>query len=310
MIFIRTLLIVFLLSPLNVYPQSKLTYKIVLDFIDTDLSKETVQANVNYNITLTSSTDDVIIPLPFRIDGNNNFFIEPTSDNNLVLIGSVRPTENFSVCQIKMDTTSSHISLHFENIEFSIKNASHPSAQKAVYILLGEAYRELRRLIPNGNFALVSELEILCKDFVDSNPRAEVNQNNFSRIIKCDIKDGHLGNLILFINLKPNQYFLYGVLGIMGLLLGYFTAPRVIKKRSGAILTLVLNTILLLVILYITLVVLSTEQLISDTTVIVTIGMVSGLMLGSILIAIQFLANAKDRTDEKLFSHNNRIKRT
>lgn len=288
------LLFILLYTPIQHFAQNNNGYyKVIITVKDVNVQNEKALADLRYYISLASDSSFTYIPLPFRI--KSNYTIEPTSDNNLVMFGNIRPTDYFGVCQLQNTNSNSNLVITFTDIELELKNSTQPVSSKTISIYFKESELSLRKTIRVNKILPLSEIEIICKDFEDSNPEAEITDNQFSRRISLNTLQQGSFNLLIKIKDKPNQYILYIILGIMGILLGYFAAPKIVTTKKSAILLLSISAILSFGLVFIIFSVLSAEQLTNDTTTIVTIGMVSGLLLGMIFVSSNFLIKTKNK---------------
>lgn len=264
-------------------------YVIQFNFGNCDLSSNVISSDVTLTINLPKGNGSVHIPLPFPKHPAIRSIIEPGSDNNLVLLGFVRPNEQYTVVQVSLLDTPTKVFLSFENVMLPLQESSRSASGKAVLILMNQAYERVGGFLNHFRASQLKEIHIRTTYFQDSEPKAEMTGLDQQRKIRIGESLKSPPDVIVFLSGNQNQYSLYFVLGILGVFLGYFAAPKIISTPSKAKWYLLSSIIGMLAIAGIYFGLLPPEQRFTDTTTIVTIGTTLGLLIGLFISCLQFL---------------------
>lgn len=264
-------------------------YNMIITTTSYDYSSNTARADVGIDINLPSGTGFVYMPLPFLKNQNQEFIIEPTSNSNLVLFGYIRPTEKFSVCQIALQESETKLFLTFRDIAFSLNESAQSGSNKALNFLLRDAHYELMRIIKDYSSPRLQDLVLNVSNFQDSKPSSEsLNDYPKRKINFSQSPTEWPTNVIIFLNREENKYLLFGALSVLGILIGYFTAPKLLRTKSSVKNYLILTSIGIVAIIVTFFVVQQVGQWIKDTTTVVTVGTGAGLLIGLWMTALNF----------------------
>lgn len=264
-------------------------YNIQFNLGNFDLSSNVILSDVALSINLPKGEGTVHIPLPISKTPDLKSIIEPNSSNNLVLLGILRPNTQYTVIQISLLEVPSNIYILFRNVKLPLQESSRSDSGRSACILLNQAYNEVEAILNNFHAPRLNEIFIRTANFQSSEPKAEMCGVYPQKKIKIDESQKTPPDIYVFLSMSQNQYFLYIVLGIMGILLGYFAAPKIISTSSKAKWFLLTSVVGLIAIAVVFFGLLSPEQRFADTTTIVTIGTLCGLLLGLFIASIQFL---------------------
>ena len=287
-----TLLIISLLSISSIHIEEQLAageYEMIVNISKYDFGQNVATADIQINANLPAGTGFVYIPLPFSRSAGEEFIIEPISSSNLVLYGHIRPAERYGVVQIVLTTSASHVIISMRNVQFPLQETARAESNKAIVILINEAYSELDTVINGYTAPQLSSLTINGANIQNTEPPA--NNAGIQRGYTIDFPQDNSRppNVTIFLTRKQNQQFLYIVLSSMGIFLGIFAAPRLANTKRKATWTLILAALGLITLVVVFFAFLTPEQRFSDTTTIVTTGSASGLLVGFVIESIWFL---------------------
>ena len=158
---------------------------------------------------------------------------------------------------------------------------------------MSQAYNRVETLLGKFHAPRLKEVFIRTANFQDSEPKAEMAGVYPQREIRIDESLKIPPDIFVFLGGTQNQYVLYIVLGIMGILFGYFAAPKIMPVPSRAKWSLLISVIGMGIIVGIFFGLLTPEQRFTDTTTIVTIGTALGLLTGLFIASLQFLVEQR-----------------
>lgn len=262
-------------------------YKMVVSVTAYDYAQNYVTADIRIDINLPAGRELVYIPLPFAKDFDALFIVEPTSDDNLVLFGHLGPTPRYSVLQINQSESSSKLTFSFEHVHVPLEDSALSDSNKALTLRLAGAHKELKAVLGDYSRPHLKELLIIASNIQNSEPQpSSFNDSTYSFDFTTDYETK---DVTVFLAREQNQALFYLILGLFGVLLGYFTAPNVVSTRKRAISSLIGAIVTLIVIGVVLFTVISSAQRLTDTTTIVTVGTAVGLLIGLLITSIEFL---------------------
>lgn len=163
------LIIIFLYSPVIAAEEVNGIgeYSLFINSVSFMPSQHEMIVDIDLNINLNKGNRFAYIPLPINKSNNFKMIIEPTSDNNLVLFGFLRPTEEFSLCQVKLiEEKASKLRILFKNIKIPIHPSVRSETDVAIRLLFEESYKKiLQTNIPIDSIPRLSDIFIEFKNF-------------------------------------------------------------------------------------------------------------------------------------------------
>lgn len=263
-------------------------YRVELRFSGYDFVNKEVRADVHFYLNLPAGSKFVHVPLFFQWEDDNQLIVNPTSDYNAVLCGRLRPAEDVGLCGIALLLdTSSQLEIVFRGVSLPLRESTISVDSNGIHILLASTLSQLDRV---AGLEMVELREIIFEvtDFQDSEPKSETLGGYGRRVIRFSA-GARPSDIVVFAGRIKRQYIPYVMLGLMGILLGLFAAPRLVSSRSRAIFFGLLSTVGLIAITVTFFILLSEKQRFSDTTTIVTIGTVGGSFFGLLGSSVYFL---------------------
>jgi hypothetical protein len=267
-------------------------FNIDLKVRNIDQSSNTALADIDVIVSLpTGNRNTTLIPIPAPKNPNIEYYIEPESSQNNILFGHIRPDENYAVFQIFLLETPSKLHFKLKNIVYPLKSSDKSESGKALYLSVDRSYEELKKSFVDFKFAQLNKVTINKSFFQGSTPQATLSSN--SKYYEIDIQPHTASSpIVIYLKVEEKQYFLYMLLGVMGLLLGLLSAPKVITSKKSSIIWIVISSFALAATIIICVSYLSIEQILTDTTTIVTIGTIAGVFVGILGTAIVKIVNA------------------
>lgn len=267
------------------------SYKVTVDVIELNSASNTIKTNLIYEVNISDTiASNCYIPLAFSYQSEVNFIVDPTSDYLTVLYGFLLPAKNNGLCNIIYPAGDFSVKFIFKNVSFNLNESIEFDELKVFVYQVNLSEKVIRETIKSNNIVDLKEVVIKSNNFQYSipqeNPSNGSNYHTISAKNKEDIK----------IYFKPyeKQVFLYVFLGLLGLLIGVGTAPRLVKSNKGAIFWLIISVLGAFVLVFVFFNLISPIQRINDTTTIVTVGTVAGIILGLIFRSTIYLISNKN----------------
>lgn len=266
-------------------------FNIDLKVRNIDQNSNTTLIDIDVTIILPAGTKTTtLISIPLPKNPNIEYYIEPDSSQNNILYGHIRPDENYAIFQVFLLDSPSELYLKLKNIVYPLKSSGRSESGKALYLSVDRSYAELRKAFAESNFAQLKRITINKNFFQGSTPQATLINNSKKYEIDIHSNNGQ-SPIVVYLKIEEKQYFLYILLGVMGLLLGVLSAPKVITSKKSSIIGIIVSSLALVVTFIFCSFYLSIEQILTDTTTIVTIGTITGVLIGLIGTAILKLIN-------------------
>jgi hypothetical protein len=262
-------------------------YEVWLDFGGTDLETPEVAADLRFIVKLPAGNGLVYLPLPFG--GDSELRIDPGSDPNLILCGSFRPAEILGTCAVALLPESSSVRLAFRNVPLRVDEAAVGEGLLGVRLPLAEAYREAASRFGNNALLVPRRVLFQIENFDQSAPSSVLEASGSRRVIELTSNGTMPPSVVIYAGHRGAQILLYGMLGVLGLMLGLLGAPRLVTSRTRAVVFGAGSVLLLAGLLIYFFGFLPANMRSSDTTTVVTVGTVCGLLLGILVSASQYL---------------------
>lgn len=252
--------------------------------------------DLEINVNLKPGNGFVYIPLPVSKTDEVQLIIEPTSSNNILLFGSFRPSNDITLCSILLSNDkATKLRLFIKNITVYAQPSGRSDSEISFTFLLQEAYNKyLQTGLPASKVPRLTSVDLEFDNFKESSPPSSPSNKYNRRVISDQTLDDVPQNIVLYLSKYQNETFLYWVLGIMGILIGYLGAPNIIKTPARAKFFTISGTLLLVGLVALFFGFLSKQQRTTDTTTIVTFGSVFGLIIGILSSSVQILFQSQD----------------
>ena len=255
-------------------------YNITITIQNIDKTKNEVLIDFELALTLPAGNEHTFISLPIPDNSNFSYNIEPISNHNNILFGHLRPDLAYGIFQISLLNSPSKIYITLKNILFQLKESTKTESGKALNLLFNRAIEELKKSYPLCKYAGISKIIINTKNFQGSEPQAALSNELKAYVINSPNNSLTSSPIILYLGSEENQYFLYIFLAVLGLFIGLLSAQNVISSKKSSIIWFIISTTLLVATIIITFFVLPRDKILTDTTTIVTIGTIIGILLG------------------------------
>jgi len=284
------LLIIFINS-FGFVTQSQLsvgTYDIKIDILEYNFRESYAIANILINTRLPAGTGFVYIPLPISRIDIDEIIIEPTSSNNLVMIGSNNTDVKYTLIQISLNETPSIIEISLLNTKVPIQDSALSESNKAIVFHFDEVHEKLEENVVNFATPNFSSITIIGNNIQSINPPAFNSIDKLGYTINNTDFNINANKLTIFIAKIQNEVILYLLLAILGMFLGFVAAPKWISSKNRATIFLVLSIIALVILVLVFILILTPEQR-SGTDLIITLATSLGIIIVFIFESIKFL---------------------
>ena len=270
-------------------------YSLSVKSVKSMFSQHEMIIDIDLVLNLNKGNGFAYIPLPIKNSNDFRMIIEQTSENKLVLFGFLRPTEEFSLCQVKLiEEKASNLRILFKNVTVPIHPSGRSENDVAINLLFEESYKKiLQAKIPLEAIPRLTNIFIEFNNFQDSAPISNATSSYSRRVISRNLALSIPENVIIYLSIKQNETFLYWILGIMGILLGYFVPQNILSTPRKAKFSLIIGILTSFGAVAFFFGYLTVQQRINDTTTIVTFGSVFGILIGLIISAIQLLFQSR-----------------
>lgn len=266
-----------------------------VDFKITSIDQASDMAIVDIDIIVnlpSGKNKATLVPIPAPKTQNIEYIIEPESSQNDILFGHVRPDENYAVFLIFLLDIPSKLHLKLKNVTYQLKSSDKSVSGKALFLSIDKSYEELKRSFIGFERAQLNKIKINKRFFHGSKPQATLSNNLERYEISPKSEMVVTSPIVIYLSIGEKQYYLYALLGVMGLLLGLLSAPKVITSKKSSTIWIIISSFVLVSILIISWSYLSIEKILNDTTTIVTIGTITGIFVGIIGASIIKIVNS------------------
>jgi hypothetical protein len=288
----RLVYIVLLITILPIYPTFAInSYKVTVDVIELNSTSNTLKANLTYEVIVSDTlSSNCYIPLAFSYQPELNFIIDPTSDYLTILYGFLLPAKNNGLCNIIYHAGDFSVKFIFKNVSFNLNESIESNNLKVFIYQASQAEKIIRETIKSNNIVELKEVVIKSNNFQYSIPQENPSNGSSYHTIPATNKE----DIKVYFKPSEKQMFLYIFLGILGLLIGIGAAPRLVKSTRSAIFWLIISILGGLILAFVFFNLISPAQRINDTTTIVTIGTVAGIIIGLIFRSTIYLIPSKN----------------
>lgn len=270
------------------------SYKLKVNILE-QIDDNFVRADFNYHIELPQQEGYFCLALPFGMNQGSDYIVDPTSTNNLILVGFFRPANNSGLLQIHGSSQfPTKLKISFKNITIPVTPTPISKDQVAVNLTFGESTKRIREQNSKNIIVKPTELVIYSGWFVNSSPSPKIAEREGENTITIPTDFNVETQGIIFYLAKEKKrvsLFLIAFLLLTGCLLGIFTAPKISTTFTKA---LILGIVCLVIIIgtpVVTHKYIMPLKDITDTTTIVTLGTLIGLFFGLLLYSIKVIFN-------------------
>lgn len=262
-------------------------YDLSVNIGDARPIRSEIVVDAYFTLSLPSGTGLIYLPLPFGRGEAQEIVIDPRSDPNLLLCGWYRPTQALGACAATLRPQPSEVILKLPSVRLRSDKTAIREELIGLLIPLAEAYDETASVFGADSLARPRRLKFKLDNFAESIPNSVLQDSGPTRVIDLSNASVPPPTIILYAEQRRVQVLLYGMLGVLGVLLGFLGAPRLItsKRRAGWFLSG--SALALPALLGYFFFVLPPEARFTDTTVVVTVGTTSGLLIGILISAAQ-----------------------
>lgn len=251
--------------------------------------------NINIQAYLEKGSGVVLIPLPISssISSSPNLVqgIDPISSYNNVLFGYIRPDEKYALYLISLLQQPSRINFSLRNIIMATQEINEQGKLlegKSLQFLFDKAYEAVQNNFPNFNILKLRKITINCPNLYWSDPMFSRNNDKFEINFSEDKENPQ--PVILYFKLQERTYIFLLALNGLGILIGLFSSPKIITSDKSAIIWAIISVIIIFIIGVCVWKLFPIDTLLADSTAIVSIGTVVGILLGILFSSIWRIA--------------------
>jgi hypothetical protein len=264
------------------------TAKLVLTIKDIDYKSDIALLDASIQMELPKGSGFVYMPFPFSFSNDLRLNIEPNSASNPVLFGFIRPDNKYAIIQIALSGQPVNITIACTGLLVPLGESQQLKAQKVLSILLRESRNNLTRVLGNVRLVAFTETIILSDKVERSEPTSRHSNIEAESIVDLKEYSDRYRDMYFFLKNEENKYALTGVLGVLAILIGLLTAPKLAVTELFRKIFIGIDVIAILVLVYVFLQVLPSEARLKDSNAIVTFGSAFGLLVGCLISLIAF----------------------
>jgi len=264
------------------------TYSIDIEIAKVEVNTRRARCTYRLTVQVPSGPGIVVVPLPFQSRQQPSVILDPFADRQAVLSGPVLPRQSFGAVVVAMQARPRAVSLEFSDADFPLYDDPSRTATPAVSVLLRQAHAEVAPLFAGTIIAQPKSLQFNKHDFSDSRPNAQ-QQSQYGSTYNVALDPDPLAppDVMLYLADKPgNPNLLLLLLAPVGLIAGFLSAPRIAAAGTKAIVIAILAIVVLGVLIAAYFTVLPEQQRRFDTGVIIGVGTLAGLLLGTAIYAL------------------------
>jgi hypothetical protein len=254
-------------------------FSLQLEFEKYDRTQSFVKANLIVNASIPSGSGIVGIPLPFSLDRADAIIVEGHGTTNSIIHGDLWPERRYGLLIVNLANEAADMRVKIQGVELQLDNSAQAESGKSVQLLVRRVYFASAATFPSTPLMPLAELHIKPVNLGETSPPS-ISENGMDRVVRFSNANIPASDVTLYLRSTPSAlYGLYIFLGILGVILGLAGASKIPPRR--AVLAFVLSLSGLVVLAFFFFRYLPSEQRIFDTTTVVTIGTVTGILLAT-----------------------------